>query len=103
MQIYRKFRQKTLILLLVLTKIVSSTDRSIPGKWHNLVDSVKMSSRALHAQLSVVDKEVTEEYKELEKDISQRIGKGKLYSREDIDMARERIDRVEFQNFNRTL
>lgn len=87
--------------MLAITKVVSSTDRSIPGKWHNVVDSVKVSSQVVHAQLSILDEEVTEEYQELEKDVSRRIGKGKLYTKEDLHMAKERINRVEFQNFNR--
>ncbi|MFB6099672.1 MAG: hypothetical protein ABEK16_00215 [Candidatus Nanohalobium sp.] len=101
MRIYRKVRRKALLAMLALTKIVSSTERSIPGKWHNVVDSVKVSSQAIHAQLSILDDEVTEEYYELEKNLSRRVGKGKLYSKEDLDMARKRIEQVEFQNLNR--
>lgn len=82
-----------------LTKVLSSTDYTLPGKWQNLSEPLKVSSKTLHAQLSVLDNEVTEEYYRLEKDLSRKVGRGKLYTEEDLDTARKRIEQVEFQNF----
>ena len=96
MQIHQEIYRRTLLALLGITKILSSADRTIPGKWHNVFDSVKVSSQVLHTQLSYVDEEVAEEFHEMERDLNRRMGKGKLYSREDIEEARERINRVEF-------
>jgi hypothetical protein len=100
MRIYKKIYRRTLLALLGITKLISSTEKTIPGKWHNLIDSVKVSSQILHAQLEVLDEEVAEEYQELEEDLNRKIGKGKLYSEEDLDMARQRIDHVDFNTGN---
>ena len=56
---------------------------------------------ALHAQLTVIDDEVADEYQELEEDLNKRIGKGKLYAEEDLHEAREMVETVDFQEFNR--
>jgi uncharacterized protein YqgV (UPF0045/DUF77 family) len=98
MRIYRKVYRKTLLALLGITKLVSSTETTIPGKWHNLFDSVKVSSQAVHAQLSILDEEVTEEYQELEQGISRKIGRGKLYTEKDLYNAQKRIENVNFES-----
>lgn len=100
MQIHQEIYRRALLALLGITKIVSSTDRTIPGKWHNVIDSVKVSSQVLHTHLEVLDEEVAEEYQEMEENLNRKIGKGKLYTEEDLENARQRINRVEFNTRN---
>ena len=91
-----KLYRKTLIGLLGLTKAISCTEKNIPGRWHEVMDSVRASSTVLHVQLSVIDAEVTREYLELEDNFSKKIGNRKLYTDEDLENARKRIEQVEF-------
>jgi hypothetical protein len=103
MQIHQEIYRRALLALLGITKIVSSTERTIPGKWHNVIDSVKVSSQVLHTQLSVVDEEVAEEYQEMETEINRKLGREKLYNKKDLEEAEKMIESVEFQDFNRRI
>jgi hypothetical protein len=97
MQIHRKIYRKTIFAMLGATKVISSTDKTLPGKWHSVIDSLRASSQAIHAQLTVLDEDLAGEYYELEDEIGKRIGKRKLYSKDDIDLAKSRIESVEFR------
>ena len=96
MQVYQNLYQKTLLALLGVTKAISSTERSIPGKWHNVIDSVRVSSQTAHIKLIEADPETAKEFYNWEKDFKRKIGKEKLYTQDDIREAKKRINRVEF-------
>ena len=97
MEIQDSIFRKTVLVLLGVTKAVASTQRSIPGKWHNIVDSVKVSSQTVHLKLIEFDEEAAKDFYDMEEEFRRRIGKEKLYCDEDLEMARERIERVEFK------
>jgi hypothetical protein len=91
-----RITRKTILLLLGVTKAVASTQRTIPGKWHNVFDSVRVSSQTAHLKLIEVDREAAAEFYDMEEEFRRKIGKGKLYEESDIDDARQRIERVDF-------
>jgi len=93
-----RIAHKTVLVFLGLTKAVASTQRSIPGKWHNIVDSVKVSSEAAHLKLIEFDEEAAKDFYNMQEEFRRRIGKEKLYCDEDLEMARERIERVDFKS-----
>jgi len=95
--IRKKITHKVVLALLGVTKAVASTQRSIPGKWHNLIDSIRVSSQTAHLKLIEVDEEAARDFYNMEEEFKRRIGKGKLYCDDDLETARARVESVEFQ------
>jgi len=93
---HEKIVRKIVLVLLGVTKAVGSTQKTIPGKWHNLIDSIKVSSQTAHLKLIEVDEEAAADFYDMEEEFKRKIGRGKLYCKEDLDLAQKRVEKVDF-------
>ena len=80
-----------------VTKAIASTERSVPGRWHELFDTIRVSSQTAHLKLIEIDEDVASEFYDMEEEFKRRIGRGQLYRKKDIEMAQERIDKINFK------
>lgn len=83
-----------MFLLLAVTGFLSRIDLHIPTKWYSLLDSMRVSSGVLHERIGMVDKEIQEEFLQVEKQIDRRLGNEKFYSDEEVDQLQEKIDEI---------
>ena len=82
------------LFLLGVTKAISSTQITLPGRWHDMFSSVRISSQTIHLKLIEADREAAMEFYDLEEGFKRKIGKGKLYTKKDLDLAQKRVDKA---------
>ena len=88
-------KRRICLVLLGVTKLVGSTQKTVPGKWNNLVDSIKVSSQTLHLKLIEVDGKAANEFYDMEKRFKRRLGIGKFYDKRDLKIAKKRAEKLE--------
>ncbi|QGA80542.1 hypothetical protein [Candidatus Nanohalobium constans] len=91
-----KIQRKSILLLLGVTKAVASTNKTVPGRWTEFINSIRVTSQTAHLKLIQIDEKAALEFYDMEKDFKRRIGRGKLYTKSDIEDARHRIEKVDF-------
>lgn len=94
MRAKKKFYRNVLFLLLAATRALHRADYHLPVKWYSMLDSLRVSSGVLHERISMVDPEVEEDFREVEKQFDRRIGKEKFYSEEEIQKLQGKINEI---------
>jgi hypothetical protein len=62
-----------LFALLGVTKAVGSVEFTLPGKYHNLLDSIRASSNAAHARIAAADQDIAKKYDMIEANLKQEV------------------------------
>ncbi|MFB6191227.1 MAG: hypothetical protein ABEJ07_04785 [Candidatus Nanohaloarchaea archaeon] len=94
MRARKKFYRNTLFVLLAVTRALHRADFNLPVKWYSMLDSLRVSSGVLHERIGMVDPEVEEEFREVEKQFDRRIGKKKFYSEEELQELQGKINEI---------
>lgn len=89
-----KFYKNVLFMLLAVTRALQRADFNLPVKWYAMLDSLRVSSGVLHERVCMIDEEVEEEFREVEKQFDRRIGKEKFYSEEEIEKLQGRLKEI---------
>ena len=89
-----KATRRIFLCLLGITKAISSAQVTLPGKWNDILNSVRISSHTAHLKLVEVDKDAAIEFYDLEEGFKRKIGRGKLYNKKDLDLAQKRVDKA---------
>ncbi len=94
MEAKRRIYRPVLFLMLAVTRGFNRFDWNLPTKWYSFIDSLRVSSGVLHERIGMIDEEVEEEFREVEKRIDRRLGNEKFYSEEEIEKLQNKISEM---------
>jgi len=89
--------QKLLLIVLGITGVFCRFNIKLPTKWYAFIDTLQVSTSVLHTRLSVLDREVQEEYQELETNFERQLGITSFYSPGEIEEIKNEIEKLEVQ------
>jgi len=101
MDIKKQVYQKTLLATVCLTGMFSRLKVNIPTKWYSFIDTLQVSSGVLHSKLCTLDREVQEEYQELETNFERQLGITSYYSPEEIEEIKDELDSIQLETLPR--
>lgn len=90
--------KRILLVVLGITGLFSKFNVNLPTKWYSFIETLQVSTGVLHTRLSVVDREVQEEYQELEKDFERQLGISSYYSPKEIKEIKDRVEKAELKS-----
>lgn len=90
----RRFYRNTLFVLLAVTRAFHRADFNLPVKWYSLLDSLRVSSGMLYDKISMIDEDVEQEFRQVEKQIDRRLGNEKFYSEDEIEKLQGKINEI---------
>lgn len=91
----RRMQKPLLFLLLAVTRAFNRLDIPLPLRWYSLIDSIQVSSGILHDRIGMIDEEVEQEFRRVEKQFDRRIGNEKFYSEDEIQELRSKINEIQ--------
>lgn len=92
--------RNSLMGVMALTKFFENLDYmdrynfDLPMRWTQLLDTLSMSSTVAYNQISLIDEEVEEEFEKKTERLERRMGKGNLYSEEELEELRRHRDDI---------
>lgn len=94
MRAKKKLYRKTLFFLLAVTRALHRADYHLPVKWYSMLDSLRVSSGVLHERVCMIDREVEQEFRQMEKKVDRRLGNEKFYSEDEIEKLQGKINEI---------
>lgn len=93
-KILSKAVRKILLVLIGVTGLISSNQKTVPGKWDTVHRSFRAYCQKIHLKLIQTDKKTADKYMDMEDNLKTKVGMKKLYNKEELDLAKKQIDKA---------